>query len=192
MQDATAGSHDAPTAGYSLQEAAASLGIGINTLRRRIAAGLVRAEQVERPQGYVWRVYLDGRHPPMQPTSDPTDRERLGSLPRPPAPLAQAEALAALIQATLTPIIAPLVAEQAALRQTVERQATQLVGQAERLGRQGAELERATSTVVALGDELAATEASRRRDARLLIAGAVLLAGLALVAGVFAAMAWLP
>src|SRR5919112_6348512 len=126
MQDATVDSQDAPTAGYSLQEAAALLGIGVNTLRRRITAGQIRAELVERPQGYVWRVYLDGRHPPTQPTDGPTNQEAPGSLLHPPAPIAQAEALAALIQATLTPIVAPLVAEQAALRQTVERQAGEL------------------------------------------------------------------
>jgi len=81
MQDATAGSQDAPTAGYSLQEAATLLGIGVNTLRRRIAAGQVRAEQVERPQGYVWRVYLVGRHPPIDPTDHPPNQEAPGSLP---------------------------------------------------------------------------------------------------------------
>jgi hypothetical protein len=109
MQDAPVGSQDAPTAGYSLQEAAALLGIGVNTLRRRITAGQVRGERVRRPQGYVWRVYLDGRHPPSQPTNHPTDQEAPRSLPHPPAPLAQAEALASLIQATLTPIVGPLV-----------------------------------------------------------------------------------
>ena len=185
MQDATAGSHDAPTAGYSLQEAAASLGIGINTLRRRIAAGLVRAEQVERPQGYVWRVYLDGRHPPTQPTSDPTDREHPGSLPRPPAPLAQAEALAALIQATLAPIVAPLLAEQAALRQTVERQADQLVGQAETIGRQGAELEAEQRAREQFVIERAPAEVSRRRNTRRLRIALAVAATLA-IAGVLA------
>jgi excisionase family DNA binding protein len=109
MQDATVGSQDAPTAGYSLQEAATLLGIGVNTLRRRIAAGQIQAAQVQRPQGYVWRVYLDGRHPPPR------------SLPQPPTALAQADALASLIQATLTPIIAPLVGQLDAQRQTIER-----------------------------------------------------------------------
>jgi hypothetical protein len=126
MQDATAGSQDPSVAGYSLQEAAALLGIGINTLRRRIAAGQIRGEQVQRPQGYVWRVYLEGRHTPMEPTSDPPNQEAPGSLPHPPAPAAQAEALAALVQATLTPVLTPLVAELAASRAMIERQADEL------------------------------------------------------------------
>jgi hypothetical protein len=64
------------------------------------------------------------------------------------------DALASLIQATLTPIIAPLVAEQAALRQTVERQADAIADLREDRGRLTAELERAAGTVVALSDEL--------------------------------------
>jgi len=100
--------------------------------------------------------------------------------------------MAALIQATLMPVLAPIVAELAGTRQAGEAKDVLIRDQAETIGRQGAELERATSTVVALGDELAATEASRRRDMRLLIAAAVLFACLALVAGAFAAMAWLP
>jgi excisionase family DNA binding protein len=49
-----------PATAFTLQEAAAILGVSLNTLRRRIDAGQVRAERVERPQGHVWRVYLDG------------------------------------------------------------------------------------------------------------------------------------
>jgi hypothetical protein len=158
MQDATAGSQHPPIAGYSLQEAAAMLGIGVNTLRRRIAAGQIRAEQVQRPQGHVWRVYIDGRHPTGHPANEPpmqeATQEAPGSLPHPPTALAQAEALASLIQATLTPIIAPLVAEQAALRQTVERQADAIADLREDRGRLTAELEQAAGTVVALSDEL--------------------------------------
>lgn len=67
MQDAAAPSKAEPAARsqhpptvFSLQEAATVLGVSHNTLRRRIEAGQVRAERVERPQGHVWRVYLDG------------------------------------------------------------------------------------------------------------------------------------
>ena len=79
MQDATAGS-------YSLQEAAALLGIGINTLRRRIASGQIAAEQVQRPQGHVWRVYLDVAPPSQQPPTHPPIQEAPGSLVDTPAP----------------------------------------------------------------------------------------------------------
>jgi hypothetical protein len=53
----------------------------------------------------------------------------------------QADALASLIRATLTPIIGPLVAELAASRQTIERQADQLVSQAETIGTLRAEVD---------------------------------------------------
>jgi hypothetical protein len=125
MQDATAGSHGPTTVGYSLQEAATLLGIGINTLRRRIAAGQVHAEQVERPQGYIWRVYLDGRHPTADPTSQPANQEATGSLPHPPT-VAPAEAMVSLIQTTISTVLGPLVAELAASRQTIERQGEQI------------------------------------------------------------------
>jgi excisionase family DNA binding protein len=59
MHGAAASSQHPPGA-FTLQEAAAVLAISLNTLRRRIEAGQVRAERVERPQGHVWRVYLDG------------------------------------------------------------------------------------------------------------------------------------
>ncbi len=57
-------------------------------------------------------------------------------------------------------------------------------------GRHGAELERATSAVVALGDELAAAEAYRRRDRRLLALALAVLAALLLAAGAVAAAGW--
>jgi len=126
-------------------------------------------------------VYLDGRHPPNDLAGNTPIQEATGRLLHPAAQLAQAEALASLIQATLTPIIAPLVAEQAALRQTVERQAEQLIGQAEMLGRQGAELEAAGVTV----RELRAADGTRRRVGRLLLA-VVVLGVIALVAGMLA------
>ena len=83
--------------------------------------------------------------------------------------------MAALIRATLAPIVAPLVAEQAALRQTVERQAEQLVGQAETIGRQAAELERARA-------ERDAAERSRQHDVHRLSIALTVLATLALAA----------
>jgi hypothetical protein len=164
MQDATAGSQDAPIAGYSLQEAATLLGIGVNTLRRRIAAGQVRAEQVERPQGYVWRVYLDGRHPPSYPTDHPPSQEAPGSLPQPPTQLAQAEALASLIQATLTPIIGPLVAELAASRQANERQADRVAELEREAGRLTAELVGAHATISTLTASTAPQSAETATD----------------------------
>jgi hypothetical protein len=159
MQDATGGSQHPPAAGYSLQEAAALLGIGVNTLRRRIAAGQIQAAQVQRPQGYVWRVYLDGQHPPTDPPDDPPIQKATGSLPHPPSSITQAEAMVSLIQTTIGTVLGPLMAEQAALGQTVERQAETIAELREDRGRQAAELERATATIATLGNELAAERA---------------------------------
>ena len=64
-----------------------------------------------------------------------------------PAP---AEVMVSLIQTTIATVLGPLVAEQAALRQTVERQADQLVSQAETLGRVTAERDAARAEVEAV------------------------------------------
>jgi hypothetical protein len=166
MQDATGGSQDPPAAGYSLQEAATLLGIGVNTLRRRIAAGQVRAAQVERPQGYVWRVYLDSRHPPIDPTAQPPNQEATGSLPHAPTPIAQADAMVSLIQTTIGTVLGPLVGELAASRQGNERQAEQLAGYAatiaelrEDRGRLTAELAGAQAEIQALTSSAASGSA---------------------------------
>ena len=147
MQDAPGGSQHPPTAGYSLHEAAALLGVGVNTLRRQIAAGQVRAEQVQRPQGYVWRVYLDGRYPPTHHPEQESVQDAPGSLPHPPNQLAQAEALASLIQASLTPIVAPLVEEMASIRQASERKDAELRELERELGRVTALLDSARAQI---------------------------------------------
>jgi hypothetical protein len=57
----TAGSNGVvnPAPAGSLLEAAGWLKISPHALKRRIAAGEIRAERIERPQGYSWAVYLD-------------------------------------------------------------------------------------------------------------------------------------
>ena len=83
----------------------------------------------------------------------------------------RAEAMAAYTRSLLEPITAAL-----------ERSQGEVAELRERVGRQGAELERATSTVVALGDELATAETFRRRNSRrLAITLAVVATTLALV-----------
>jgi excisionase family DNA binding protein len=81
-----AGSQEAPAA-FSLQDAAALLGCSLNTLRRKIKAGEIHAERIERPQGHVWQVYLstlqppnqqEGQHPPS------TLQQPAGSVQHPP------------------------------------------------------------------------------------------------------------
>jgi excisionase family DNA binding protein len=48
------------------EEAAQRLGISVATVRRRIAAGALRAEQEQRPQGTRWLVLLDSGEPSVE------------------------------------------------------------------------------------------------------------------------------
>ena len=47
----------------SIDEAARLLGVSQDTIRRRIRNGELKAHQVTRPQGYVWRVMLPNGEP---------------------------------------------------------------------------------------------------------------------------------
>ncbi len=60
--------------GISVQEAAAQLGLNEKTVRRRIHLGQISAIKVPRPQGFEWRVYLDGSLPPTL-SEDPAPRQ---------------------------------------------------------------------------------------------------------------------
>ena len=62
---------------YTLREAAGILGVSVTALRRRVAAGQVRAERVDRPQGSSWRVYLDAHAPEHAPRVTVAERDRL-------------------------------------------------------------------------------------------------------------------
>ena len=42
----------------SIQEAATRLGVSVETIRRRVHKGVVKARQVPTPQGFVWMVEL--------------------------------------------------------------------------------------------------------------------------------------
>jgi len=136
-----------PPDGYSLQDAASIIGVSLNTLRKRIASGQVNAERVQRPQGHVWRVYLDRPHPAtLHADQDATLHAAAPSnrVQHPATPgMVQAEAMAAYTRSILVPLVESL--ERAQVR----------IGELENLnGRQSAELERAASTVIALSSEL--------------------------------------
>src|SRR6185503_17092347 len=102
----TAGSIEGPAAGYSLQDAAAVLGVSVNTLRKRIRSGQVKGERVERPQGYVWEVYLDTLQPPAPPVDDPPIQEAPSRLQQAATALLQAEAMAAYTRSILERLVA--------------------------------------------------------------------------------------
>ena len=86
-------------------------------------------------------------------------------------------------------------AELSLMRQSNERQAQQLIGQAEMIGSlteqvdgRERELDRSSAEIAALSGQLAGIDVSRRRYVGIANALAIVL----VVAGVFAAMAWLP
>jgi excisionase family DNA binding protein len=120
----------------TVAEAAAILGVNVVTIRRMIKRGQLEAERVHRPQGSAYLVNLPGDG-----TGDATPTEQLAQdmsrtqgTPTPPA-----EAMVSLIQTTIGAVLGPLVAEQAALRQTVEHLTGQLVRQSETIGQLRAE-----------------------------------------------------
>jgi len=161
-QPATTSGHEAPsvaaTTAVTVDQAAAMLGVSVTTVKRRIRSGALRAEQVHRPQGTVWLVYLDPAAKERSPAASV-------AATAPTTPTAQAEAMVALIQTTIATVLGPLVAEQTALRQTVERQTDVLRTLERENGMQAAELERAAAAVVALGEETATLKASQTQQA---------------------------
>ncbi len=157
----------------TLPEASRLLGVSESTVRRMVKAGRLEAERVLRPQGYVWMVMVPLR------STDPSAGSRQPSTSEGAHP-PSGDALAMWTRSVLE----PLVAELSLMRQANERQAQQLIGQAETIGRQGAELERATSAVVALNDQFAAAETSRRRDHRRVRIAVAVLATLLVVLAV--------
>jgi len=148
----------AATAPITVEQAAAILGVSVTTVKRRIRAGTLRAEEAQRPQGTVWLVYLDPAAKERSPAASV-------AATAPTTPTAQAEAMVALIQTTIATVLGPLVAEQTALRQTVERQTDVLRTLERENGMQAAELERAAAAVVALGEENATLKASQTQQA---------------------------
>ena len=93
-------------------------------------------DRVHRPQGHVWRVFLDAQHPPIDPTIHPPNQEAASTLQQPPTQ-PPAEALAVLVQATVREAITPLV-------ELVERQGETIREQAATIGALSARLEAAT------------------------------------------------
>jgi hypothetical protein len=101
-----------PTDGYSLQDAASIIGISLNTLRKRIASGQVKAERVQRPQGHIWRVYLETEHPAIDPSDQDATLHAAEGSPTVQHPVAagtlQAEAMAAYTRSILAPMVEAL------------------------------------------------------------------------------------
>jgi excisionase family DNA binding protein len=133
----------------TVREAADFLGVSTETVRRMIRSGRLRGEKVHRPQGTAFLVELpDATGAATRDVADGATVGRHHAAPDqalPPA-LLVAEAWARGVVEPLT--------------RTIAEQQHQLVSQAEMIGRQSAELERAASIAVKLSDELDAARAT--------------------------------
>jgi hypothetical protein len=136
-QPAATSDHAAPTtaatAPVTVEQAASILGVSVTTVRRRIRAGAIRAEEARRPQGPVWLVYL-----PVATTAatdqPPSATASVATVPTSsPAP---AEAMVSLIQATIATVLGPLVTELADNRRAL----TDLAGRIAELERENGRL----------------------------------------------------
>jgi len=139
-QSAATSGHDAPTtaatAPVTVEQAAAILGVSVTTVKRRIRAGALRAEEVRRPQGTVWLVYV----PPAASSAATSGQAPVGAVATAPTATPAADAMVSLIQTTIATVLGPLVGQLDALRQTVERQADRVAELERENGRLAAEV----------------------------------------------------
>jgi excisionase family DNA binding protein len=104
----------------SVAEAAAILGVSVATVRRRIRAGELEAETVLRPQGSAFVVRLPvqasaGVSDAYDSRQEPRDTMRTEASPE--------QAMLHLVQAAVTPILAPVMARMAEQEATIRQQA---------------------------------------------------------------------
>jgi excisionase family DNA binding protein len=133
----------------STTEAARAFGVSEETIRRWVRDGRLDAHviQVRRRPAYRIDLPADLSSPPPRPSATEPDLGAIDHLASPPIPregrptmdisarTPSDQTIAAVIQASITPIVAPLTAAIDAYRQVNERQVEQLVVQAEQLGR---------------------------------------------------------
>jgi excisionase family DNA binding protein len=104
--------HSVQPAGYTLQEAAAVLGVSTNTIRARIRRGELRAERVHRPQGHVWQVFLPAapsKGAAYQPAEQPATASNGSAQASTLQPAVQpADAIIRLVQEATAPLVAAL------------------------------------------------------------------------------------
>jgi excisionase family DNA binding protein len=143
-------------AGVTIDQAAVALRVSPSTARRWVKEGRLRSQRVSTPQGHAFRVFLDRGSEGVEPsTSDGSvsadgDRSKGVSEGSTATSTALSVERSEAMAAYNTALLAPLVAEIAASRQTIERQSAQLIDQAETIGRQAAELEAARDRITAL------------------------------------------
>lgn len=175
-------------AGLTIGQAASALGVSPSTVRRWVRSGRLLSDQVAVGDGFEYRIPMGGLEAvkgSANPCMDPTVNGSMDAS-RPPildVPIERSAALAAYN----AQLVAPLTAVIERRHETIVSQAEKLESQAKTIGRQGAELERATSAIVALGDELAAADRTRQRDVRRHWIALAAAATLAVAAGTLAA-----
>ena len=114
------GAHDAPAA-VSIKEAAARLGVSVNTIRRWIREGRLTTERVERPQGYMVYVHLPEHVPTPEHVSEEARDHHVPEQVPIVRDLARAEAMAAYTRSLLEPLVARM-AEQEGIIRGLERE----------------------------------------------------------------------
>ncbi len=163
----------------SVPEAAAHLGLSVAAVRRMIRDG--RA-----PAGIAYGVVLDSDH------ADGAGRsysaQQVGTVARlnGSSGTGQETALAAWVVS----LVAPLADANARQHETIERQAKQVADLRETIGRQGAELDRAMSTLAAQAEHYVRLGRQARRLQIGLAVAVFAVAGLLLAAGTLAAAGW--
>jgi excisionase family DNA binding protein len=107
---------------YTLHEAAQLLGVSLNTVRRKIARGELKATRSPRPQGHVWHVWLQpvqgsAQHPTQGSTQHPPTEQVQDAASMLPVDRADqlARALVPLVEAAVAPIRAELAEVRAML-----------------------------------------------------------------------------
>jgi predicted transcriptional regulator len=124
----------------SVPDAAKLLGISAAAVRRRIRDGSLQAERVHRPQGITYVVLVSSNHSNQDDRSKSNHEKEITARLK-QSGTASADVMVSLIQTTIATVLGPLVAEQTALRQTVERQADRVAVLERENGRQSAELD---------------------------------------------------
>jgi hypothetical protein len=126
----------------SVPEAAVILGASVTTIRRRIRHDSLQVDRLQRGQGITYVVLLPYDHP-IDTVARP-DEANTGSFAE-----TAVDEIVPLSEVTIGTARDPLVAHLDAYRQTMQRQADEIISQAETIGRLTADLRASQATLEA-------------------------------------------